>query len=171
MMRDTLGRLPESGDTITVTELGETMRTEGGVKGKPIFDIDYSTGRPRALWEITFKCPAPFKYGCSREWVARPGESVTVETRGSVPARPTAVVHGPIAAGWSLLGFRVDRAVAAGESVTVDTRTGSVRSSLSGELMGAVTGYPEQLPVGVATVEFHASGTGSAVVTATDTYV
>lgn len=168
--RDQIAALPTRGDKITVEELGQTRWALGGVRGKPRAEPYYRLGRPALDWEITWACPMPYRYGDSTPAAVAPGSTVQVVNRGTHEASPIAVVTGPISSGWSILGFKVNRAVASGETVTVDAATASVVSSTVGELMNVVTGYPLFAPVGVSTVTFNASGSGNAVVTVTDTY-
>lgn len=127
-------------------------------------------GRPRAEFQVLFRCPDPWWLGETRSVSIPARESGELVNRGLAEAWPVAEVHGPINSGWELLGFRVDRAVAAGEVVTVDSETGRVSSSRAGELMEVASGFPTAIPPGVAAVDFRASGTGRAVVTVTDRY-
>lgn len=164
-----IASLPTEGDVLTVEELGVTRWVTAGVRGNPHAVPDYRFNRPALGWEVTWKCSV-HKFGEARSTTIPTGSSGQVVNRGLFPVFPTAVVTGPVSAGWSILGFTVNRSVASGEKITVDSESGSVSSSTAGELMSVVTGYPIQAPRGVSAVTFQGSGSGSAVVTVTDCF-
>lgn len=156
--------------TLTFTRGNVVRRALAQVNGEVDWEHDPWVGN-NARFLLSLRSADPWWLGEESDHSVSAGGSVTVVNRGTEPASPTAVVTGPIAAGWSILGFTVNRAVASSETVTVDSATGSVDSSTAGELMRVVSGFPRQIPVGVSTVTFSAVGTGSAVVTFADTFL
>lgn len=156
--------------TLTFTRGNVVRRALAQVNGEIDWEHDPWQGN-NARFLLSLRSADPWWFGEARSYSVAVGGSVSVVNRGTESAWPSAVVSGPVASGWSLLGFTVNRAVASGETVKVDSRAGSVTSSVAGELMQVVSGFPAPVPVGVSSVTFNGSGSGNAVVTVTDTYL
>ncbi|MDJ1372822.1 hypothetical protein C7K25_15930, partial [Gulosibacter molinativorax] len=159
-----------------------TYRSERGyryamarVEGAVTWLHDRWINKPRAEFTIAFRCADAHWNGESRKYTLTPGQTVTVENRGTLPAWPMVDVRGPLGVNWGLgVGssrLYVDRAVGSGETVTVDHENGWVKSSSSGFITEGISGYESNLAPGVGTVTFTGSGSGSATVTFTDRFV
>lgn len=132
-----------------------------------------------AQWQMRLKFVDPRKFGETRTWVASVGaNAANIFHRGNYNATPRFVVAGSMPGGYRLTikgqVFNVTQPLVAGVPHSIDYGDGRLR--IGGAIVhgGLGWGFTPLVTPGVATVlaiEPITSGTGTATLTLTDTYI
>lgn len=132
-----------------------------------------------AQWQVRLKFVDPCKYGDTRTWTATTSTPASnIFHRGNYNATARFVVAGDMPGGYRLtikgVVFTVTRPLVSGQPHSIDFGTGRLR--VNGLIVAGGLGWGFKPPItpGVATalaIEPITTGTGSATLTLTDTYI
>jgi hypothetical protein len=132
-----------------------------------------------AQWQVRIKFNDPRKYGDTREWSASVGNNAAgIHHRGNYNAVPRFTVAGNMPGGYRLTikgqVFNVTQPLVPGQPHSIDYGTGRLR--IGGAIVhgGLGWGFTPLITPGVPTVlaiEPLTSGTATATVSVTDTYI
>lgn len=179
-MRDQMTALTLAGTQRLVWERDEFGESSRWCYARVLGAVEWRSDphrRPGGYWcadfTVQLHSALPWWYGASRSYTVQPGRAVEVAQYGTAPAFPTYEVTGP--ADW--WGFRVGDSdvtgpgsLRAGETVRLDALTG-VGTTGDGALIPGLRGTIPLVQPGVQMLHMLGTGTGSARVTITETFV
>lgn len=147
------------------------VKLAGSIRSKP------ATGN-YLEWQINLKAIDPYKYGELRSFSAPTGVSFDVYHRGTVSAWPILTITGDMPDGYKVsLGgksIEVSRPISAGQTHTIDTRTGLLR--VNGSVVSGGVGDNDMFkiapgePQSINSLSL-GSGSGTVQVNVRDTFV
>jgi hypothetical protein len=146
-------------------------KRNSGVKFTPVTDV-------LAQWQVRLKAVDPRKFGESKTIAVDTGSPISVFHRGNYNAMPSFIVRGDMPGGWTLTvngwNYTVTKPLVSGAPHRVDYNNGRlfVNGTLSQGNLGNTntTPIPPGQSVGVGLYP-NSTGTGSADMTITDTYI
>jgi hypothetical protein len=161
---------------IQVEKRGVGRWTDCRLAAKPMFTE--VGGQDCASFQIQVWCPDPRKFGESKTIAVDTGSPISVFHRGNYNAMPSFIVRGDMPGGWTLTvngwNYTVTKPLVSGAPHRVDYNNGRlyVNGTLSQGNLGNTntTPIPPGQSVGVGLYPV-TTGTGSADMTITDTYI
>ncbi|MGP5391281.1 hypothetical protein [Glutamicibacter arilaitensis] len=129
-------------------------------------------------WQLRLKAIDPYKYGEKRDYQGSVGSHFDVFHRGTVPAWPLITVSGSMPGGYEVMLagnlIEVTRSLTAGETHTIDTRTGLLR--VNGAVVSGGLGTNEMFRIQAGTTQSlysvpRTTGSGTVKIDVTDTYI